>query len=796
MGCPGTLRAVIIDHYDSYTNNILQLLQTTSTRDGLLYPHWSVAVIRFDQLSWNTFKENILPSLDAIILSPGPGNPNKDSDFGFNSRLINEANIPILGVCLGHQGIGTTFGAKISHAPNIKHGQICRISHKGAGVFRGLPQGFDGVRYNSLVLDPEELPEELDLAAWTYDPEDPSNKVVMGVQHRTRPIFGTQWHPESVCSAYGQQIINNFRDVVFDFWAGSSPWNNGTYRTIDVNASLPETILSYGTIIREASGGIQNCNLRNLQPVNAGSRPYYIKATSLGRGSAPHVIFDNVIRNISLDGEAWLDSARVHDSHSRNSYLAAATFSISYSTRSKMLSLYQQGRRLKHEILQISYWEWLDHLHTSIIQRNIDAVNPEYLDQKTEVGQPLLQLGLIGYLGYEMKRESLPGYIYKSANTGPDAHTLPDSQHMFASSVLHLDNYTGEWKLFSLIRRGCSDPIGDFISSSSPVGLSESEFESMLPHILDTFAAPPSPPHTISSPLPTFTGLDHEESYRKIIQEAQDAIRDGETYELTLTTKFTASTPDVDPFSLYLSLRERNPAPYSAYISFPIHETTILSSSPERFISIDSDGVAEMKPIKGTIAASPDKEEDERRKKHLATDVKEIAENLMIVDLIRSDLHNVSPSPTIKVPKLLHVESYETVHQLVTTIQSQIAPNVGGIKVLESCFPPGSMTGAPKLRSVQIIDRLEQNRERGVYSGSIGYLCASGTVDQSVVIRTIVKHGKKLELGAGGAITWLSEPDKEWNEVMVKANAVTTALPKGSCTAAAARDGEGGPKSQ
>jgi para-aminobenzoate synthetase len=113
----------------------------------------------------------------------------------------------------------------------------------------------------------------------------------------------------------------------------------------------------------------------------------------------------------------------------------------------------------------------------------------------------------------------------------------------------------------------------------------------------------------------------------------------------------------------------------------------------------------------------------------------------------------------------------------VTTIQSHVAPGVGAVKVLERIFPPGSMTGAPKLRSVQILDTLENNADRGVYSGSLGYLCASGTIDQSVVIRTIVKSGDNFELGAGGAITWLSEADREWEEVMVKANAVTDSRP-------------------
>jgi para-aminobenzoate synthetase len=178
----GTLKVLIIDHYDSYTNNILQLLQGTGLDEsGQEYPEWSVAIVRFDQFSWfvpppiapslcgyhlllpldvlsdhsitrETFSTELLPSLDAIILSPGPGSPEREADFGFNSRLITEANIPILGICLGHQGIGTTFGARIIHTPNIKHGQICQVSHKGIGVLKDLPQGFDAVRYNSLVL--------------------------------------------------------------------------------------------------------------------------------------------------------------------------------------------------------------------------------------------------------------------------------------------------------------------------------------------------------------------------------------------------------------------------------------------------------------------------------------------------------------------------------------------------------------------------------------------------------------------------------------------------------------------
>ncbi|KAL3462227.1 ADC synthase [Aspergillus heterothallicus] len=772
----GTLKVLIIDHYDSYTNNILQLLQGTAVdAAGDEYPEWSVAIVRFDQFSWETFATELLPFLDAIILSPGPGSPEREADFGFNSRLVKEANIPILGICLGHQGIGTTFGAKIIHTPNIKHGQICQVSHEGIGVLKDLPQVFNAVRYNSLVLDYDELPGDLEATAWTYDPEDTSRKVLMGIQHRYRPIFGTQWHPESVCSAYGSQILHNFRNITLDFWAERSPWNRWTSRDIVNDASLPQHIQDENVIVKQA---VQNDTKLDFTTSSPRGYSYTVRSVALGQGPSAHLLFQSLVRGASVDGEVWLDSAKVRDSHSRNSYLASAAFALSYSSKSQSLSIYQNGKELATQSLQTTYWTWLDHFHQDIIQANIETLSPDLLGQETEVGQPLLQVGLLGYFGYELKRESLPGYAYTPPSQGPPwGHS--DSRLLFSNTVFRLDNYTGEWTLFSLVRKSELDPIGQFVGAREKVGISETQFADLVDRAKVVFAVSPLP-SVRPEPLPAFVALDNEESYSQTIREAQEAIKEGETYELTLTTKFQALSPRVDPYSLYLALRARNPAPYSAYINFPSHDLSILSSSPERFISIDSDGVAEMKPIKGTLAVSPDPVEDERRKNQLATDVKELAENLMIVDLIRSDLHNISPSKSIKVPKLLHVESYETVHQLVTTIQSQIAPSVGCVKVVERCFPPGSMTGAPKLRSVQILDGLEQQRERGIYSGSLGYLCASGSVDQSVVIRTIVRTGDQLELGAGGAITWLSEADKEWEEVMVKANAVAEAKAKPS----------------
>ncbi|POR31215.1 Uncharacterized protein TPAR_08578 [Tolypocladium paradoxum] len=186
------------------------------------------------------------------------------------------------------------------------------------------------------------------------------------------------------------------------------------------------------------------------------------------------------------------------------------------------------------------------------------------------------------------------------------------------------------WTVFSLIRRAEEDPIGDAIEAPSKIGIDEENFATFLARVRDVFAAPPSPPHIEPHPLLEFVAIDDGDSYAKVMRAAKDAIKEGETYELTLTTKFKAESPKVDAYALYLHLRERNPAPYSAFTHFAPHDKTILSSSPEQFISVDGDGVAEMKPIEGTLAVSLDFEENERRKYQLGADVKELAENLMV----------------------------------------------------------------------------------------------------------------------------------------------------------------------
>ena len=262
-----------------------------------------------------------------------------------------------------------------------------------------------------------------------------------------------------------------------------------------------------------------------------------------------------------------------------------------------------------------------------------------------------------------------------------------------------------------------------------------------------------------------------EAQYKEKFQCVKNYIGAGDCYQVNLAQRFTASV-EGDPWHSYKKLREINPSPFSAFINVP--DCIVLSASPERFLKVRNK-VVETKPIKGTRPRSAEKQKDELLQNDLVNSIKDKAENVMIVDLLRNDLSKCCKINSVKVPKLFDLESFPTVHHLVSTITGELPNDMNPIQLLRECFPGGSITGAPKIRAMEIIEELEPHR-RNLYCGSIGYIGFNGDMDTNIAIRTLVYKNQCVYFYAGGGLVWDSEAEAEYQETFDKAAAMLNLL--------------------
>jgi len=256
-------------------------------------------------------------------------------------------------------------------------------------------------------------------------------------------------------------------------------------------------------------------------------------------------------------------------------------------------------------------------------------------------------------------------------------------------------------------------------------------------------------------------------AYASAFARVQAYIQAGDCYQVNLAQRFSADA-EGDGWTAYTVLRDISPAPFSSYFNTP--EAQVLSASPERFLRVQ-DGLVETKPIKGTRPRSRDDAEDRANAEALLSSDKDRAENLMIVDLLRNDIGKNCAIGSVRAERLFALESFANVHHMVSTVTGTLAPGHGAIDLLRGCFPGGSITGAPKLRAMEIIEELEPNR-RGVYCGAIGYIGFNGNMDTSIAIRTAIYSKGKIRFWAGGGLVADSEMDKEYRETLDKASSM------------------------
>ena len=374
--------------------------------------------------------------------------------------------------------------------------------------------------------------------------------------------------------------------------------------------------------------------------------------------------------------------------------------------------------------------------------------------------------GAVGYLGYELLHEIEP-VVERSA--APPLG-LPDAHLLFCDTVLVTDR---------IARRSWL---------AAP--------EHLLPRARELAAAAP----TLGDPLPglppgpRLTAAEVRDAgvrphtprarYIELIEEVRERIRAGDIFELCLTRRFDAGL-DGPAERLYDALRTVNPAPMGAFLRLGA-DAEILSSSPERFLALGADGVAETRPIKGTRPRAADSGRDRALRDDLATAAKDHAEHVMIVDVSRNDLGRVCEYGSVHVAELAVVEAHPSVFQLVSTVRGRLRPDRNAVDLIRAAFPGGSMTGAPKIQAMRLISALEDSR-RGVYSGAIGYIGDGGTMDLNIVIRTLVRSGDRLTFHTGGAITADSDAVAEEQETLDKAAALVRALAYARPTTSASR---------
>lgn len=827
-------KILFIDAYDSFSNNITSQLTTLLGVDVFVLPIDS-------PVSKDNFRREIR-HYEAVVCGPGPGSPENDVDVGLMRWLWDldqDDWVPVLGVCLGFQSLVLACGGRIRRLRRGLHGMVRPIQHrspnKGAvdedSIFNGVGD-FKATLYHSLCVDVgQDTVDNWDKQKWNSPISNPdiiplawveearngtegTERILMALKHRTKPFWGLQYHPESVCTEEEGNI------VIRNWLAQAQRWNFENRRVVDTvhedllarSASRPSLLQGVGSTNQNGREGTASGSFSDTLGCQGYERrtlrlPDHISvldiADALNSRGVSHIILDSAngdqpAPKTGLDVRGVFSIVAVDVDHCTQ---------LKYHTGDDFITIGKGTTRNAPEKIPLSkdqtVWQSLAEFHESK-KAVFELLTRENIPDENEI--PFLG-GFVGYITYEQGLSDIKVPLPQDRG-----HERPDVCLAWVSKSVVIDHQKRLLHVQSL--------EGDLLW-----------IEKVLGDLEDSFTwchnSQPYSNGDLSDLLETQTVIREpsKAKYEAKVRMCQEYIAAGESYELCLTdqTNITRTrNPRKDgsrstqteeglqellshvegtltdsSWHLFRTLRRRNPAPFASYIR--LGGVTLVSSSPERFLQYNRSGLCSMKPMKGTVKKSSEPGDGYPTTLAEAEAIlhipKEEAENLMIVDLVRHDLHGICGAGKVTVPELLKVEEYQTVFTMITTVQGQLPGSrdlpwpeqrerrstYSGLDVLSASLPPGSMTGAPKKRSCEILQNIEDGKERSLYSGVVGYMCVTGRGDWSVTIRSMFRWddenkvdgdmGEEKEvwhIGAGGAVTILSTPEGESEEMFVK----------------------------
>lgn len=718
----GCVRTLLIDNYDSYTYNLYQMIASVNGMPPI--------VIMNDELDGQGLEGLIQrEGIDNIVISPGPGTPHKPDDAGISLEVFERCrNMPVFGVCFGFQSLCLFHGGgRVVKAPEPVHGRISVVHHNQEdALFDNIPSSFQVVRYHSLCVQEESLDSSVCAPlAWSSTGD---SRILMAVKHTQYPHYGVQFHPESVATEYGSTLLDNFRKLTILHHQG----NNGDLLGHKTVEPCPLAIESAPSL---------NKTLHLYQRKLRGKLADF-------RDGAAELVEALFVQGGKDENLFWLDSST--SERTRFSFFGSTggnlwrriSYNLDRGDGSGTLTVWSSDGTVVCQEECTSIFDWITR-ETSTFTEFDDAFGCLPFD---------FWGGLVGYLGYELKCQTGGRAAHRSPNA--------DSCFFIVDRFVAIDHKYNDIYIIAV-----------YADESNDAEDSREWVDRMADAVEQVEECTTSFPVSDTRHGVHFVERHHKHAYQNKIEQCLEALFDGDSYELCLTNMLSTVQEHVDALPLYNKLRRVNPAPYSAYMDFSkcIKGPKICCSSPERFLSGTRNGRLEAKPIKGTARRDlADSSNDARIADCLYHSEKDRAENLMIVDLLRNDLGKVCETGSVEVTGLMQIETFATVHQMVSTIIGRRKQSVGIGDIVKACFPGGSMTGAPKIRSMEILDTLEEG-PRGIYSGSIGYFSWNQAFDLNIVIRTAIINGHDVLIGAGGAIVVQSDPEGEYLEMKLKA---------------------------